>query len=462
MHRLWQTFQPLTQKADDAGGAGGGGGSNDGANEGAGGASDDGFSAESASVAFTTAPDDTTAGLDAGDKEAHRGETSEISASADGVNDQTGEQDTAGEKAADEKPAAGAKPAGSAAQVAKPGEKGKKPNKPMTVRVDELKKDIDTLTHTKHKTTAEANALRETLDTARRELAKVQKEIADARKGAAPAAAAVAKPAADAAAAEPELPKYRDFDTDEAYEEALGKWRTASKEWHQKQIDAVRDDLTKGVEARFATEAQKAQQGRELSTLMETLEEVRNSKADWNERVATLKEIRSAWHNDPDNPTPFLTDLTRSRLFRGDKEGAEVLYWLGEDASRAQRLADLLPNRPLRDALVHAPSVLPLLEHFATDDGAAEFDQLKRMHPIQMLQAVGALYSRLQPAPGGSGSAVHPITKARPSAKPQAGTPDARGASGGGDAQSGSFDDWMKAEDAKELKERQQLRGVSA
>lgn len=461
MYRLWQTRFPLTQKADDAGGAGGGGGANDGAGGGAGGSdADAGFSSESASVAFDVAPGDTTAGLDDGDREAHRGETTEVSASADGVNEPPAEG---------EKPAiAGAKPAiAEAKPAAKPGEKGKKPNKPMTQRVDELKKDIDTLTHTKHKTTAELTRDQESLATARRELAKVQKEIADARKAGAPPVVVpdTTKPAAAAANVEPDLPKYRDFDTDEAYEDALGKWRTEHKAWQQRSLDAVRDELTKGVEARFATEAQHAQQGRAVETLVKTLESVRSTKADWNERAATLKEIRSAWH-DParhgEDPTPFLTDLTRSRLFRGDKEGAEVLYWLGEDAGRAQRLADLLPNRPLRDALVHAPSVLPLLEHFATDDGAAEFDELKRMHPIQMLQAVGALYSRLQPAPGGSGSAVHSITKARPSAKPQAGTPDARGASGGGAAQSGSFDDWMAAEDERELKDRQRLRGVSA
>jgi len=475
--KFWPAFaSTLFYAPADAAGGGGGGEE-----------PDADFAVESASVAFTPAPGDTTAGLDVaaegdvdGDEAVAVADTGEVSASTAGLNDQgdaTGDtrEKAEGQQPTHNKPAASPDKGKQTAATTAAG--GKKPNKPLTQRVTELKREVDTLTHTKHTTAAETDRARRELTAARRELEDVQRQVRDAKagQGAAdvkPAAAATSATGKDGKAkiepgAEPEHPKYRDFDTDEAYEEAAGKWRTDHAAWQQRRMDAMRQELSEGIESRFTTEEQRAQQTAAVARLGQTVDAVRTSKADWNEKAAALKDLTSAWY-DPktcgEERTPFLNDLTRSRLMAGDKAGGEILYWLGADLDRAQRLADLLPTRPLRDALVHTPSasIIPLLEHFATDDGAEEFEALKRMHPVAMMQAIGALHTRLQPAPSGPGAVVHPVTKARPSARPQAGSPDARTDTGGSGAAPGqSFDDWMAAEDERERKERLRDAGVA-
>jgi len=457
--RLWRRFEPLQQKADE-GGAAGGGGADDG---------DSGFESDSASVGFVEAPEDTTAQAtgqveDDGDP----GATRELSASAEGVNAQGEEGD---DKGAEEK---GAKPEG---QQGKPqaqaqAGKGKKANKPLTQRVGELKDDIDRLTHEKHKTAAEKDRAAAELANTRAELAKVQKEIADAKAAGTAAAppADKAKPTAAAEDVEPEIPDYRKFDTDEAFEAAMADYRTKHREWHNRQMDAAinkaKKDITEGVETRFKNNDAEAAQAAANTRMATTLTEVRASKPDWNEKRDALKDIQSAWY-DPkthgDVTTPFLADLAQSRMMAGNKDGAELLYWLGSDKARAQRLADLLPSRPLRDAIVRAPSVQALLEHFATEEGAEQFNSLRRMPPQDVFLAVGALSARLESAPGGPDTTVHRITNARPSTSPRVGSPGARAGSGGGStaANSNSFDDWMAAEDAKEEADRKRLAGIA-
>lgn len=406
--------------------------------------SDSDFSSESASVAFDLAPDDTTVGAEA---------------AADDAGTARAEGEESGTAAA----------ATAATDVKAKGEapKGKAPQ--PSARIKDLKKEIDTLTHSKHKTAAE-------LATDQGKLATLRAEIADLerRKAGAPAAAGAGAAAADGKPKDadkgpgprPEHPKYRDFDTDDAYEEACAKWRTDDAAWDARRIDLLKNDITQGVEARFKSkdgeQAAIAAEGRIVSTL----DKVRSSKTDWNEKADALKGVQSAWYNPELHKgalTPFLSDLSMSLMLQGREEGAELLHWLGSDPARAQRLADLLPTRPLRDALVNAPSVTPLLEHFATPDGEVEFEALKRMHPIPMMQAIGALSMRLAPVPRGSGAAAHSITQAQPSARPPAGSPGARGGGGGtADPSKVTFDDWMAAEDEREKKDKLRLAGVAS
>ena len=450
MHRVFTRL--FFEKPAADGGAGGGADTDADAGE---------FSADSASVAFTPAPDDSTTqtagGLDGG--------PSEMSASAEGVNE-GGTDGVDGAEGEETPPAEPAKPAVKSAE-AKPAQPGaKKKNVPLTERVASLKKEVDTLTHSKHKTAAELTADQEKLTALRKEIADLE-----ARKASGAAPAKPAEPAKPKAADDtepvpiPAHPKYKDFDTDEAYEEAVAKWTTDVQTANVENARRLEARITRGVEAKFTSQGSEARAREIQATVVATLEKVRAGKADWNEKATALKGVQSAWYNPEKHSgstTPFLSDLAMSLLAQGREEGAEILHYLGSDVDRAQRLADLFPTRPLRDAFVHAPSVIPLLEHFATDEGAEEFEGLKRMHPIQMLQAFGALSTRLAaPASSGSGApAKHAITKAAPSARPPAGSPGARG-SAATPSTPNSFEDYMAQEDAAELALKKRLAGIA-
>ena len=370
----------------------------------------------------------------------------------------------------------------SASVVVKPAEKpgpgtkaaGSKPQRKPSDRVAVLTKEIDTLTHTKHKTAAEIERDTAKATALRAEVAELERKKS-ALTGAphAPAADAGGTTAAGAPAAktdpEPAHPKYRDFATDEDYETAAAKWSTDHRAWSDRRLEALKHEITDGVEARFTSADRDLAQRAAMSTLSTTLAKVAQSIPDWQARRDAVAGLTSAWHNPeahgPTNTTPFLSDLSMTLLMQGHEEGAYLLSWLAEDLDRAQRIADLRPSRPLRDALVNAPSVTPLLSFFATDEGLEQWNALKQMHPIQMMQAVGALSVRLQPAPRGSGQAAHPITQARPSARPPAGTPGARAASppaGPGGAPPGDFLDWMAAEDVREAAEKRRQLGLPA
>lgn len=405
------------------------------------------FTSESASVAFTEAPSDTTV-------DAIEGEVSRSAADAGP------DVAAADEGSASAKPNAAAGEA-AAARVVKPVPPKKAASQPSG-RVAQLKHEIDTLTHSKHKTAAELATDQDRLTKVRAEIAELEKKRGTA---AAPAAAAAEapKPAADP---EPEHPEYRNFDTDEAYDAARATWRKDHAAWDGRRLEALKKEITEGVEARFTSKDEDVAARAAHETIVTAVDKFAATKPDWEEKRAAVKDITSSWYNPEIHgkaTTPFLSDLSQSLMLAGREEGAELLHWLGSDPDRAQRLADLLPTRPLRDALVHAPSVIPLLTHFATDAGALEFERFKQMHPIPMMQAVGALITRLTPAPRGSGAAAHPVTAAYPSARPPAGTSGARSESGGDvDPTKLSFDDWMAAEDAKETKERLRQAGVSA
>ena len=345
-------------------------------------------------------------------------------------------------------------------KTADPVATAKKNKKPLDKRTSQLQHEVATLTHAKHRTRTE-------LDADEKRLADVRREIADLeakRSGAPPAREPVRAPATSAAeAAMPEHPKYRDFETDEAYEAAVAKWRTEDvPTWQTAREQALEQRITQGVDSRFRGADSEAAQRAAERRVVSALQKVRDGKPDWNEKAANLKDVTSSWY-DPekhgDQTTPFLTDLARTRMAMGQEDGAELLYFLAEDPDRAQVLADLLPNRPIRDAIVHAPSALVLLEHFATENGQRDFEALKQMHPIRANQAIGALSARLAGASSGSLAQPHPITQAHPSARPPAGTPGARGS--GSPPGKQSFEDWMKSEDDKELVARKRALGIA-
>lgn len=460
MHRRLQIFEPFYDKADGAGGAGGGG-----ADESAAGDAGE-FSSESASVAFTQAPGDTTQGVE---QQTGAAGTEEMSASAEGVNDGGTEEVIEGIEGAADKVAEQPKAAAPAGKGQQP--KAGKKNVPLSERVTDLKKQVDTLTHQKHKTTSEFEKAQTKLADLNRQIQDAEKKLAGGTTTATTGADGT-KPSeqkADAADPIPDHPDYRKFATDEEYDAAVAKWRTDVSAWHGRQTDSVRKSLEDGIEKRFEEHGQRQSSEQIAATVKTTLDKVRNVDAKkWAESTEKLKGLTSAWH-DPEKHgerlTPFLSDLSVSLLMQGSEEGGTILTFLADDPDRAQRLADLLPTRPLRDALVSAPSVTPLLEYFATDEGAEEFEALKQMHPRRMYIALGALYSRLAPAHSGSGAAAHHVTQARPSSRPQGGTPGARSGGGGGTngnqtGTGGNFDDWMAGEDARERADKLKLAGV--
>ena len=361
-------------------------------------------------------------------------------------------------------------PAVAGAPAPKPGKANKVP---LAKRTAQLKHEVDTLTHQKHRTRTELEADERRLADVRRELATLQGHR-DAPPAKEPATAAAPGREAAADAAMPAHPQYRDFETDEAYEAAVAKWRSEDvPAWQTARDAALEQRITSGVDSRLRGAGDHAAFREAVGRLEATKAAVIEAHPDWDEKREVLSDLRSAWY-DPrahkGTTTPFLSDLARTLLMQGNPEGGELLYWLGSDPDRAQAVADLHPGvirmtdgtltSPLRDALLSAPSVIPLLDHFATDAGQREWAALKQMHPIRMNQAIGLLSARLAGASSGSPGRPHPITSAHPSARPPAGTPGARG-SGGGPGQKQSFEDWMQAEDAKELAARKRAAGLA-
>lgn len=403
--------------------------------------------------AFAPVPEDTTLG----------DERAGPATVAEAVVDERGETATAAVPAAGEQTDEGESSQSRMGQTAAPAEAVKPKPKKSTdshPRTAKLKHEIDTLTYQRRE--------------GERQLAELNRQI-EGRRAAASRDAVLPTPtkAADAYVPMPTVPKYRDYATDEEYETAVGKYHTDLAAWQTDQQTQLEQRITAGVESRFRGAGDDAAFQQAVERLEATKAKVMASKPDWDEKRAALGSIQSAWYDPashgPENTTPFLTDLARTLMMQGKDEGAELLYWLGSDPDRAQAVADLHPGvvrmrdgtvySPLRDALVHAPSVLPLLEHFATEDGQREFEALKQMHPLRINQAIGALSVRLAGASSGSPAASHPITKAHPSARPPVGTPGARSIDTG-TGKKPDFLTWKIDEDAKEILAQARAIGV--
>ena len=370
--------------------------------------SDDGWKVESASVSVEPAPADTTAKptetlekatSDEPEREAH--EPAEVTPSASAT-----------------EPAVKTKPKGA-----------------VTDRKKALTDDINRLTYEKRET--------------EREVARLKAEAAAlTRRPATEATPATrqTRPTKAALPPRPDHPEYKEFETDEDYNAAVAKWRTDDAAWLEARETALKTDITGGVEARLRTErAMQAARQAEEDTLAR-IDEVRVQHDDWDEKQPALANIVSPWA-DPERgvKAPFLSDVVQS-----SPESGEILYWAMSEPEAAQAFANLRPTRAMRDAVVESSSPLQLVQHFATPEGQREFAQLQAMHPIRLMQMVGALSARLAAASSGPAStAPHPITSAHPSAKPPVGTPRARTETGPA-APTTDFTDWMAQEDAKD------------
>lgn len=406
-------------------------------------AGDGDFTVESASVPFTSAPADTT--MEARSEAAPVREEPDPHAAAEG----------------EESASATAKPAAKAAATAKPAA-----GKPKTLagRRDVLQGDVDRLTATRTKAQRELDELNQKIAESRRALESGQpadKKPAAAATATKPTATASDKKAAATTEAMPQPPKYRDFDTDDAYDEAYGKWQQDMAAWNQAQVSAVETRLRETVEARFgkADEERSVEvQDRAFATRLTAAKE---AHADWAEVAENVKELRSSWF-DPekhgDIETPFLSELA----YYNEGDGGEVPYFVGsQDDETRQILADLLPSKALRDALVLAPSVTPLLAHFVTPEGQREWEAMRRMHPVRVAQAIGALHARLVTAEEGSSApaARHTTTHATAPAKLPVARAGAKPAAQ--PARKKSFDEWMAEEDAADQAKSKQIAGVA-
>jgi hypothetical protein len=394
-------------------------------------ASDDGFTYESASVPFEPAPLDTTAGAAPG------------AALQQGDAQETGEGD--GEAVAD----AAASAAPTQTIVAKAPAGGKK-RTTLAERTAELRRQTDRATY----------ELRET----ERRIQERQAELARLTPPASARPATPARPDPQTSdATPPPHPNYRDFDTDELYETAVATWRAAMSHWQIARERGLERRLQSSVEARLQSEAHAKALERADAALVSRLDSTRKKYPDWDEKSKSdaLASLTSPWYNPAEHgplQTPFLSDLAQHH-----DDGPEFLYWLASHPEEAQTLADIRPTRPFRDALLHAPTLLPILQHFATPAGQKELQTLQTLHPVRLFQAIGALSVRLAAAPGGSAAgARHAITSAVPSGKPPGGSPGASGAGAHADPKSQSFDEWYAAENAREESARRRSAGISA
>ena len=332
--------------------------------------------------------------------------------------------------------------------------------KTLSERVKTLKGEVDTQTFQLRQTQREIDAAQTRLAGLRREEA----EAARTRSGApatagAPGAGASGVGKAEekpAAKAMPAPPKYRDFATDEEYEAAHATFLTALTEWQSARELALKNEIVSGVDTRLQSKADEDAAAESAREFQGRMREEAAKHADWQEKAAGLQALRSPWYTEERHAhlgttTPFLSDLVRHH-----DEGAQFLRFLMDDIGRATRLAALFPSRGMRDALVAAPSLATLFEHFATDEGTKAFDEIKAMHPLRASAALGALSARLT-ASSGSVTRPAPITKAEPPARPPVGS----GTRTSGAQPPANFEDWMAAEDAREERARRERAGLS-
>lgn len=430
--------------------------------------SDSDFVVESHSAAFTPAPDDTTVAATSGAAAPEAGATASppAGAAADGVaapdDDATGEEE-AGTEEAQTGAVDGDPSQTSASGASAPARDGKTGQfkkgggrKTLSEREKELRAKVD-------KTTFELRDAERQLAERRKELAQAGPPKKDASTTAGTgdsATGAAGRPEGAAGVAAPKpmpvAPKYRDFATDEEYETAHSKWMADVVAWNKDQLEAVKAEIQSGIETRLKTRDEQAQQDADEQAFTSRLAAEAAKHADWQEKAQGLASVRSSWFvpekHDHLGPTPFLSDLVRNHV----EEGPQFMRFLMEDPDRAQALADLFPSRALRDALVEAPSIAKLFEHFATDAGVKEFEALRTMPPARVAIAIGALSARLA-APGGSATKPRQITNAQPPARPPVGGAGARPAAS---TTPKPFEDWMAEEDAKEQRERERLAGV--
>lgn len=413
---------------------------------------DSDFQVESASAegAFDPPPADTTEAATAAEAGEGEGE-------GEGEGDESGQAaaaaavDEGAGKAEDEPPA------GQEAVAAGEGEPEKKKpaRKSVKSREKRITENIDRLTAQYREGERKLQALNQ-------QIADAEKKTTPADGQAAPAADGKTKPEAAELPAMPEPPEFSKFETDEEYTAAVQKWRADVHAWQTQRDEAlvarVKGEVTSGLDARLDGDRAQAAQAAQLEAAQTRIAAAKAKHDDWDTVVPNLQGIRSSWYDETQHKeageAPFLMDLVKY-----NPEGGEILYWLASNRDRAEVLADLLPTRAVRDALLESPSAIPMLEYFSTDEGSEEFSKVSQMHPVRAIAAIGALSARLAGAStSGSPTARHSKTSATPPAKPPGGRA-AGSPSTGSEGQ--SFESWMAEEDAKEEAERKRRAGVA-
>ena len=245
---------------------------------------------------------------------------------------------------------------------------------------------------------------------------------------AAPEQATVAAEESPAPPSRPVHPEWGDFDTEDDYKTATAKWDTDMAQWQAAQTKADEARVEHGIDERFAQRDQAraaTEHQRALHSHVATaLEQAKQAHPGWNptDAQAEMAEVRSPFVDEKDpNPTPFLHDVALH-----SRDTGELLHYFATELDDFRSLADLLPTRELRDAVITSSAPLLVMKHFATDDGRQDFDRLKGLpQPAEML---GVLIARLEDAESRGSSPVvrHSSTSVRPPAKPPAGAPRAR------------------------------------
>lgn len=290
-----------------------------------------------------------------------------------------------------------------------------------------------------------------TADTARRENETLRKRLEALERG--DTAATVVPPKPDVAPVGPaRCPKLSEFDSEEAFDEALEKW-------HQDGLvareTALRNTLTGEVETRLERERTERAQAESQRRFEDRLRAVGEAHPDLKDKIAAHADVFAGITADK---APFLFDVISNT-----DTGAELLPRFADRPDLAEALAELpIPTRPLRDAVVRSSVPELLMEHFATRDGREEYLQLRTLHPVDAIRAIGALEARLSAATSGSaGGAPEPITSAVPSVRPPVGSPRARDVSSSA-APPPDFEKYMADEDAKDLAAKLKRIGATA
>ena len=246
----------------------------------------------------------------------------------------------------------------------------------------------------------------------------------------------------------PEPPLYVNFDTDEDYRKAVGKWRGDLAAWQTNREDKLKYEIASGVAMRLDRE-------RRQSEITSRFTEMRRSHPDFDQLVDAGE---SDFRQVAGESSIFIQDLVVNT-----PEGAQFLYELAKSPQTALALGQLpLPSRPLADAVRSSPIVSTLMMHFATDQGRQDFMRLRTIPEEYVKREVAYLEAHLSTAASGPASGVvFPITNAAPPVKPPVGTPRAR-VNEGAQSPTGPFEEWMATEDAREREERRQSRGLPA
>ncbi len=400
---------------------------------------DGGWAIESASAPPVLNPDDTTAAPIAAEGAA-------AAAAAPLVDDTAQGDDDDGTPAPESAASAAAGTAAGPAVAATPAQKKAKAKESAQQRIDRA-----TFNQREAERREQAQA-RENADL-RRRLEAIERTGTKPTPRAGEPAPSDGQPAADPM---PEHPKYVDFDTEEAFQAGVAKWRTDMAGWQSRQTERLKADITKGLETRLAEDRADVERTAHEAGLAARIRAAAAKQSDFTESVEANSELLASITREQ---TPFIFDVIENTA-----DGAEFYT---EDLVRSPELVTALrelplPTRALAHAVRRSPASRALMKHFATEHGRKDFMHLRQIQdPGEVFLAVGALQVSLASAGRGPVAGIHPITNAAPPAKPPAGSPRAREPEPGSNA-TGSFEDWMKAEDARDAAERQRLTGRPA